>query len=1016
MNNASHMPKYWRSLDELEGSEEFQEFVHREFPTAASEIPAGVSRRRWLQIMGASFALAGVAGCRWETEKIAPFADRPDGRIPGEPQRYATSIEYAGKVRHLLVTCYDGRPIKVEGNREHPDSLGASDGVSQASILDLYDPDRKSTLQQVDGRQSFTRTWDEFEGWLARRRRELIANQGQGLAVLADRTSSLSLLAALRQIQDRFPQSRLYFDDSSGGNEKQGVELAFGRPLEARLDVSRARVILTLDCDLLQESLDAIRLTREYAENRDPDGEWMNRLYAVESSVSITGAAADHRLPLRSSDIARVVAILERQLRASAESTALVADVKQSLSHLPETKLARVSRFLEAVVDDLRKHSERSLIVVGANQPAAVHARVHRLNHELGNVGQTVHLFEDPMAAIVTGGLPKLAFDIADGEVETLIVLGCNPVHTAPADLRFNELVSRVPHSVSLASHDDETLRLCSWQLPMAHPLETWGDVRASDGTISVTQPLIRPLLDGKSPLELLAMLTGDPRDAQTIVRESIEGSIGDSMSQRQWRRVLHDGVFPESRAKEVRPKLADLTNQDEQHSTGGQTQDVLELVISLSPAIYDGRLANNGWLQETPDAITKLTWDNAAILSPATAENLGIRSGTLVEITAHGRSLRVPAFILPGQADNSIALSLGYGRTAAGRVGGSDSQNVPSVGVNANRLRQAGEGNILRDLRITPTNIPFDLATTQNHHALDTLAWEESGRRVGELVREGTLDVYAKHADFAQHVTHHPPLEPAYEGHAWGMSIDLNKCIGCNACSVACQAENNVPVVGKDQVLRGREMHWIRIDRYFSGETADPSIAHQPVTCHHCENAPCEQVCPVAATVHSDEGLNDMIYNRCVGTRYCANNCPYKVRRFNFFDYNANLTADGNELVQLGVNPEVTVRSRGVMEKCTYCVQRIQKGKIDAKNEGRPVRDGEIVTACQQACPAQAIEFGDLNDSSTKVARAHADPRAYGMLAELNVKPRTKYLARIRNPHPLLAESTKRSHQHESH
>ncbi len=602
-----------------------------------------------------------------------------------------------------------------------------------------------------------------------------------------------------------------------------------------------------------------------------------------------------------------------------------------------------------------------------------------------------------------------------------MLLLGGNPAFDAPGDLQFAEALSSVPTTIRLGQYDDETAQLCTWQLPETHAFESWGDVRGWDGTLCASQPLIDPLLNGRSRIELLALICADPREPQSIVREAIAESAGQpDFADTEWSRLLHDG-FLEGTESPVWDATSQLAGRREEilQAVVNRARTDLELVFTHSGSVLDGRFANNGWLQETPDYLTKLTWDNAAIISPATAAQLGIEHATLVRLQSGDAEIEIPAFLLPGQAAGSIGVAVGYGRTAAGVIGGHRDKDLPTVGVDVNPLRRSNEMAFTNDVRLIPTATRYQFATTQEHHAIDTVGLEETGRRVGELVREATLEEFQQQPDVAQHVVHHNPLEslwqePSYDGHAWGMSIDLNRCIGCNACVVACQAENNVPIVGKDQVAKGREMHWIRIDRYFQGTPENPSVATQPVACHHCENAPCEQVCPVAATVHSHEGLNDMVYNRCIGTRYCANNCPYKVRRFNFFDYNKPLEDANRQLAELVINPEVTVRSRGVMEKCTYCVQRIQSVKIDAKNSRRPIRDGEIKTACQQACPAQAIEFGDLNDPASRVSQAHADPRAYGMLAELNVKPRTSYLAQIRNPNPkLLHHQSTPNHDH---
>ncbi|MCH5373895.1 MAG: 4Fe-4S dicluster domain-containing protein [Planctomycetes bacterium] len=668
---------------------------------------------------------------------------------------------------------------------------------------------------------------------------------------------------------------------------------------------------------------------------------------------------------------------------------------------------------MQAIADDLVSHPGRAVVAAGLRQPPDVHARVHRLNARLANAGQTVTYTADDH--VPAADLASLVADVDAGDIQSLVILGGNPVYDAPADVDVLQALAKLDHSAHLSLYDNETSQACQWYLPETHAFEAWGDARAWDGTLSVAQPLIEPVLGGRSAIQILARLCGDDRQPEAIVRSAIEEACGSSLTDERWRRVLHDGFVEGSRFPTVDAKPIDVQGDPAAPETGAA--DAVEVVFCTDPSVYDGRFANNGWLQETPRLLSKLTWDNAAIISPATAEKLGIEHGTLTTVEVDGRSLTLPAFVLPGQAEGSIGIALGYGRTAAGKVGGSDVDGIAPVGVNANLLRTSDKPFIATGVTVTGSQQAYPLATTQDHHAIDVVGFRETGRRVGHLVREADLPYFEEHPDFARHMSHHPPLESlwtefSYDGHAWGMAIDLNKCIGCNACMVACQAENNVPVVGKEQVRRGREMHWLRIDRYFHGEIEDPGAVHQPMACHHCENAPCESVCPVAATVHSQEGLNDMVYNRCIGTRYCANNCPYKVRRFNYFDNTKGLTGPDRELVQLSVNPEVTVRSRGVMEKCTYCVQRIQNAKIDAKSHGRPVRDGEIVTACQQACPTRAIEFGDLNQPSSRVARAHANPRAYAVLAELNIKPRTNYLARIRNPHPAFAAE----HAHEQH
>ena len=1066
-STKQRVSKYWRSLDQLENSPEFQEFLHREFPQQASELPEGVSRRRWLQLMGASFTLAAAQGCRWQTEKFAAFAERPEGYIPGSHTKFATSIELAGVPRHLLVTCYDGRPIKIEGNPEHPSSRGGTDTFSQAATLSLYDPDRKGSqnlagqLQQRDGRESFSRSWRDFEKFARETAERLAPKSGAGLAVLMQPTGSLAVNAAVERLVEMMPEAAIFqYAPLGRDNVMAGAEMAFGGPVRTQYKLATADVIATFDADLLTSMPDSTSMARDFSERREPNKEkneaGMNRLYAVESQFSVTGAAADHRLAIKSSAIPALLAQLRDTL---AGGTAGEAPQPKFGKDLPEYREALV----HALAEDLAAAKGKSVVVVGPRQTAEAHAIAHEINALLGNVGETVVYTKESAFNSDAGSLADLLGEIAAKRVDTLLVLGGNPVYDAPADLDVAEYLAKTPHTIHLSDYENETSRVCTWSLPEAHPLEAWGDAPAWDGTVSVSQPLIEPLLGGRSALEVLSLVSDGPDvDARQLVRDAVGKQLGE-LDDKTWNKLVHDGFV----ASEAEPADAVLVRTGFEATGGapaeagdGQAEgDAIELVFTPSSHTFDGRFANNGWLQETPDFITKLVWDNAAIVSPATASQLGLEQGKLATVTVGERTLDLPVFVLPGQAEGSIGVALGYGRTAAGRVGGMVNADgtkgkryfvqglrgnwslfAPSadpIGADSYELRTSTAMDVVRGVEIKSTGRDYLLASTQDHHAIDDFAIDEIERRTDDLVREASHENYQEYPDFAKHVGLHTPEVELWnelthdDGRAWGMAIDLNKCIGCNACSVACQAENNVPVVGKDQVSRGREMHWIRIDRYFSGrEVADgeggtkidfsnPTVAHQPLTCQHCETAPCEQVCPVAATVHSDEGLNDMAYNRCIGTRYCANNCPFKVRRFNFFNYTHRFEQASNELMQLVMNPEVTVRGRGVMEKCTYCTQRISAGRIEAKNEGRPVRDGDIVTACQEACPTQAIVFGDLKDKESEVAAWHADDRSYTLLDGLRLKPRTKYLARIRNPHallePFLALTTheKKAHGH---
>ncbi|MDX1967899.1 MAG: TAT-variant-translocated molybdopterin oxidoreductase [Planctomycetaceae bacterium] len=998
---------YWRSLDQLQQTPEFTEFLHREFPVAASEFPQGFSRRRWLQLMGASFALTGAAGCRWQSDTLASLPVRPANRVPGVPQTFATSWELGGYARPIVVTSYDGRPIKVEGNREHPDSLGATDALSQAMILHLYDPDRSTAILQQTEQPAVERSWDEFAAELEPVLAAVKASGGAGLRVLTETSSSPTRSRLQTRIASEFPQAKWVEHNAIPvRNAIAGAELAFGRALRPHLDLTAADIIVTFDDDFFGHHPAGVRLAREWADGRVPEAGPMKRLYAVESQFSLVGGVADHRLPMKSSDIPRFLDALEELVDKG------LAGAPIEESHDDSYGL----KFLATVAADLLAHRGKSVVSVGETQAPAVHARAYRLNSKLGNIGATLSFLPVPDPSPIAAELSTLVEELQAGKVELLLVLGGNPVYTAPAGIELAAAIRQAKWSVRLSNYVDETSLACQWHLPAAHPLECWGDGISESGRLTLQQPLIAPLFGGKSDIELLAWVLGDvDATSQSLVRQTATTLLPADRFDKEWRKLIHDGFWGKPAATLSPTLRADLNLPA---ATPAPTD--LELVLTPSPSTYDGRFANNGWLQETPQPLSKLTWDNAALIAPATADELGLKTGSLAALHVAGQTVELPVYVLPGQAPGSIGVALGYGRTAAGHVGGLLSDGIAAVGVNVYGLRTGAE-TVLTKATLKGTGRQYPLSTTQDHHAIDTVGMTEIAGRIGELVREGSLGEYEAHPDFAQHKVHHPPLEslwkePSSDGRAWGMSIDLSRCIGCNSCMVACQSENNVPVVGKEQIARGREMHWIRIDRYFKGDVNQPEIVTQPVACHHCENAPCEQVCPVAATVHSPEGLNDMAYNRCVGTRYCANNCPYKVRRFNFFDYNAKYEAANTELSRMLMNPEVTVRERGVMEKCTYCVQRIQNVKIGAKNEQRAVRDGEVVTACQQACPANAIVFGDLNDKSSRVAALHAGPRSYAMLAELNVQPRTKYLARIRNPHPWLATAAEVHGHEEAH
>jgi molybdopterin-containing oxidoreductase family iron-sulfur binding subunit len=1026
--------EYWRSLEALAGTPEFKEYLHREFPQNASEWLDPVGRRGFLRLMGASLALAGVTACtRQPTEELVPYVRQPEELVPGKPLFYATAMTMNGAGMGLLVENHEGRPTKIEGNPEHPSSRGATDLFAQASILGLYDPDRSQTLTHLGGIRPFSSFVSAIKAILAAQQQ----SGGRGFRILTDTIASPTLAAQIRQVLRGYAQAKwVQWEPVGRHNARAGSRLAFGEYVDAQYAIDKADVVLSLDADFLTHGASGLRHARAFASRRRIEGDRAQtiRLYAIESSPTNTGTKADHRMPLRPSQIESFTRALAARLGIGAGG-----------GEVP----ASAAKWIDPLVKDLQSARGRSLVIAGDGQPAAVHAVAHAMNAALDNVGTTVVYTETAEAQPIDqrAALRELVGEMNAGTVEFLLVLGANPVYTAPADLRFAEAMQKVGVRAHLGLYEDETAALSHWHVPEAHFLESWSDVRADDGTVTVVQPLIAPLYNGKSAHEVLAAITqngersgydlvrqywmesgivpdGRPREAEEaatrapagrgVVSPSPLAASGSSGADRQrsagaqdgeapaapekapatftpapapsafdvaWRRWLHDGVIPGTafapKAVTLRPVAA--------APSAARAAEGLDVVFRPDPSVYDGRFANNAWLQELPKSLTKLTWDNAALVSPATAQRLELVSGDVVELKTGAASLQIPVWIAPGQAPDTLTLHLGYGRTRAGRV-------ANGTGFNVNPLRMDATPDILSGVQLTPTGERYELACTQDH-------WSLEGRN---LVRVATAGEFQQTPEFAKTVVEAPPHQLSmlpehfkYEGSAWGMSIDQNVCTGCNACVVACQAENNVPVVGKSQVLVGREMHWLRVDRYYTGDIDAPDTYHQPMPCQQCESAPCEVVCPVAATVHSDEGLNDMVYNRCVGTRYCSNNCPYKVRRFNFLLYQ-----DWNtESLKLQRNPDVTVRSRGVMEKCTYCVQRINHARVAAKLEDRRIRDGEVLTACQSVCPTSAIVFGDLNDPGSRVAQLKKSPLNYGLLEELNTRPRTSYLAIVRNP-----------------
>ena len=1076
---------YWRSLEELADSPVFEEFVQREFPHAAEEWNDPFERRTFLKLMGASLALAGLSGCVIQPpEKVIPYVKQPEEETPGKGLWFATAFSLGGIATPLLARSNEGRPTKLEGNPDHPNNRNsvsepgaiamgssvpndkgstATDIFSQASILTLYDPDRSQTPLY----RGETRPWSQFvaeiRSAIDKENDGLKAKKGAGLRFLTETITSPTLAAQMKSILADFPEAKWHqYEPVNRDNARAGAMMAFGQPVNTIYDLSKADRILSLGSDFLSAMPGTLRYARDYAAKRRISGDKaeMNRLYVIESTPTTTGAVADHAWRRSPTQIMRTALAFAWQLASDSLGQPDAAR-RLILSGQVETReddITKPPNWILTIKSDLQQRRGASIVIVGDDQPPIIHALAHAMNASLGNVGKTV-IYTDPVEANSvdqTQSLRELVNDIDAGNVDTLIMIGANPAYNTPVDLRldFNRL-NKVKLRAHLSLYNDETSELCHWHIPAAHYLESWGDARSYDGTVTIIQPLIAPLYEGKTAHEVLALFSDNyDRKPYDIVRdywrsyrtasssERMQGATIASVNAQEagrmpanrpqdagapdfeswWRKCLHDGFVPNTA---LQPKTVSLKS-DWAITLAGTSPTVregssgYEVVFRPDPTIFDGRFANNGWLQELPKPLTKITWDNVALLSPNTAKKLGINQQNYeqdkkgreayvdtIELKLNGRAISktVPAWVMPGQPDDVVTIHLGSGRTRAGRVGtttiAAPDSRLPSGGFNAYEIRTSDAPWSASGAQITKAAGQFQIAATQAHFNME-------GR---DILREGTLAEFLKDKEHLREeqakqkkelkdLSLYPEVDYQNQGngYAWGMSIDLNSCVGCNGCMIACQAENNIPIVGKEQVIRSREMSWIRIDAYFTGSAEKPEGPFfQPVPCMHCENAPCEPVCPVHATVHSSEGLNDMVYNRCVGTKYCSNNCPYKVRRFNFFLYQDWDTPT----YQLMRNPDVSVRSRGVMEKCTYCVQRIQAAKIQSELEGRPVRDGEIVTACQSVCPTEAIVFGNINDPNSKVSKLKALERDYSLLGELNTRPRTTYLSALRNPNP---------------
>ncbi len=1024
--NSNH--GYWRGLEQLVGSELSEQELSSEFPMLAEAI-ASHDRRSFLRLLSASMALAGITatGCRrWPVEELRPHTSCPVGSTPGVAEYYATLFELNGSATGILAKSYDGRPIKIEGNPQHPSSQGAANSLAQASVLDLYDPDRSRSLVYHQEGERKEATWEQFEAYAKNLFAVHRTKQGEGLAILLQPSSSPTQQRLVAELKQSLPRARWYsYQPLHHDHLWTASKSAFGRFVRCQYDLTQARTIVCIDSDLLGTHPASLKHARDWSAGRKAiDQGTMNELICLESSWSITGSVADTRL-----------AVLPSQLEKCAEwLAARLGVVQQFPSGVDES----LGKRLDAIAQKLMQSGKGAVLSAGPAASSRTHHLIHLVHEALGNVGSTIQYTEEPLADREPRGymasIRELSELLQGNVIQSLVILGGNPVYDGPADalLDLTSTSQRPLVSIHLSTHVNETSQACTWHLPAAHALECWSDGTAWDGTYTLGQPLIVPLFGGKSTIEMLNVVAGSSgSDTRSMVRQTFERLFPDAGA-KGWELALHDGLQHASQFKSISIRLAGLPQAPSLATNRVEAagQDTFELQLVADSKMLDGRFANNAWLQELPDPISKLTWDNAVYISRFDAQQRGLTTGDVIEIRpadASATSLSIPVMVMPGQAVGCITVALGYGRTAAGRIGN-------QVGVNAFPFWNSSGEYLLKGCTIRKTSSTHKLASTQMHHVVSSIADVALNQRLGkkgqpgQLIHEASRAVFLK--DFqaihgASHTIHEAPLfDPPNDlssPHRWGMAIDLNACIGCSGCVVACQAENNIPVVGKENVAKNREMHWLRIDRYFKGSVEDPDVVHVPTACVQCENAPCEQVCPVAATVHDAEGLNAMVYNRCIGTRYCSNNCPYKVRRFNYFDYQATdprepakpwigipdqqQTQDVSTLKKMVHNPDVSVRMRGVMEKCTYCVQRIVEARIRAKNEHAQgarasdlVQEGELQTACQATCPTQAIVFGDLNDPNSAVSKTRKNVRSYEMLGELNLGARTIYMAKIRN------------------
>jgi len=1004
----SHEFGYWKSLKDISTSDDYDRYLKQ----SEHHEDNGLSRRNFLSLVAASIALAGLEGCKKPVQKIIPYVEAEIATVPGIPKHYASTMPFKNNALGVIIENHDERPVRVNGNEKHPSSMGKSNSFSQATTLNMYDPDRSRGVR-LDGKKV---DWSEYVKY----GQSINNKKGKGLAVLSQESSSPTMQFMHNEFKKAYPDADwIVYEPINNENLYKGIEKAFGKKLQPFNRLENAQTILSIGSDFLGVEDNSIYHTRKFAMNRDLEDEksTMNRLYVVESFMSATGSSADHRLNVPNHEFG----LLLKELAGELKKLGLNINAKpiKTSNHL----------WIKTVAEDLMKDRGQSIIIGGSDLSSDLHCLIAGINNQLQAPIDYYPLDRSHITSMKD--FKALCEKMKKGLIDNLIILGGNPVYDAPSDYNFELCLSKVKSAVHLSDFYDETSKHCQWNIAQAHFFESWGDAMTYDGYASVIQPQIRPLFGSKSALQVLTpVIFKEDRSSYDIIKKVWKDDIvKESNFERNWEKILHDGIYDNTLLKKKNVRSVKKVSTAVLSKDQILEADKFEIIFTPSSSVYDGRYANNGWLQEIPKPITSLTWDNVAFISMKVAKKLNIKNGQMIQVSLGNTDIKVPAWIVPGQNKKTITLELGYGREFSGRIGN-------GVGFNVYPLRKSTDMGCAMNASIKVLNETYPIASTQDHYGLEedklaapgfsNLSGDEIQKRIPDLVKQSTLEEYKKQPEFVQDIveSHKPDkkrswadhsmynIEPEYDytkGNQWGMSIDLTSCTSCNACSIACQSENNIPVVGKQQVMNGREMHWIRIDNYFSGDPDNPEVSTQSVACVHCELAPCEQVCPVGATTHSTDGVNQMTYNRCLGTRYCANNCPYKVRKFNFYNY----TRDLPEVVQMAMNPDVSMRFRGVMEKCTYCYQRVSEAHIKAENEHRELVDGDIKVACAQSCPADAIKFGDINDPNSEVSKAKRRNRDYALLGQLGTSPRTTYLAKIRNQNPKLSSG---SHQGAHH